>query len=168
MPGISGYDCEGSLTIASVSMNRPAWAVLGDETGQGGLVNLWVVLDRRGEDRPLPLAAGVVPYPRRAAATRHDLRIIVAGDVDETGATEADARIGLEGNLGYLYSNVLAPVTSGDGTRAATLTMPSGATRTASIHVLGLTPVAYAFAADHSWAHFEGTLHISIPGGRFA
>lgn len=167
MPGISNYDCEGTLTINSILLNRPAFAVLGDETGQGGLVPLWIVLDRRGEDRLVPYT-GVIPYPRRATATRHDLRIVVAGDVNQSGTPQADARVGLENNLSYLYTNVVAPVTTGDGTRAATLTMPSGATRTANVHVLGLTPTAYAFAEDHTWAHFEGTLHISIPAGRFA
>lgn len=165
---LAGYDAEGNLTIGSIDMNRPAFAVIGDERGEGGLLKLWMEFAVRGEDRILPSATGVIAYPRRMTATRFDLRLLVAGDVDQTGAPTADSLIGLETNLEYIRSNVLAPVVSSTGTRAATLLMPSGATRTANIHVLGVQTQSYGFAAGCGGAIWVGTLQISIPSGRFA
>jgi hypothetical protein len=165
---LAGYDAEGNLTIGSIDMNRPAWAVIGDERGEGGLLQLWADFDVRGEDRILPSAAGVIAYPRRITATRKDLRLLVVGDVDHTGAPTVDSLIGLQNNIEYIRSNVLEPVVSTTGTRAATLLLPSGSTRTANIHVLGVVTQSYGFAAGCGGAIWIGTLQISIPAGRFA
>lgn len=166
MPALEGYDCDGSLTIGGISMNRPAWAIQGDETGQGGFIRLWSWFDVRGEDRIVPGAAGVVPFPRRITVTRHDLRILITGDVDETGAVNADPLVGLEENISYIVTNVVNPVVSSTGTRAATLTMPSGSTRTANIHVMGLD-IQAAYIDEQRRTIAEGRLMISIPTGRF-
>lgn len=167
MPGLEGYSCDGSLTIDGISMNRPAWAIQGDETGQGGFVRLWSWFDVRGDDRLIPGANGMRPYRRRITPTRHDLRILITGDVDENGVANANALIGLEENISYLTTNVTLPVASATGTRAAVLAMPSGSTRTADIHVLGLDiEGVYVDEARHTVA--EGRLLISIPGGRLA
>jgi hypothetical protein len=166
MAGINDYDCEGTLTIASVSMNRAAWAVLGDDTGQGGLLNLWVYTEQRGSDRIVPSAAGAVAYRRRETVTRHDLRLMVVGDVDENGTATANSLIGLAANINYLESNVIQPTNTGDGTRAATLTVPGQSTRSANIHVLGFQPQEYHLGDTQ--AILVGTLQISIPAGRFA
>ena len=99
MAGLNGYDCEGTLTIGGISMNRLAWGVFGDESGTGGLVPLWVQTEQRGQDRVLPGAAGVIAYRRRETVTRHDLRILVVGDVDSAGAPVADHAEGLAANL---------------------------------------------------------------------
>lgn len=163
-----GYESEGNLTIDSIDMNRPAWAVIGDERGVGGLIQLWADFDVRGEDRLLPGVTGVIAYPRRMTAKRFDLRLIVVGDVDSAGAATADSLDGLQANLEYIRSNVLAPVVSQTGTRAAVLTMPSGATRTADIHVLGVITQSYGFTTGCSGAIWIGTMQISIPEGRFA
>jgi hypothetical protein len=170
--GLAGFDLEGNLTIGAVDMNQAAWAVIGDERGQGGLINLWAGFDVRGEDRLLPSATGVIAYPRRMTATRHDLRLLVVGDVDSAGAPVSNPVAGLQANLEYLRANVVAPVVSSTGTRAATLLMPSGATRTANIHVLGLVTQSYALSVVidgcSQGALWIGTLQISIPGGRFS
>jgi hypothetical protein len=164
---LANYEVEGNLTIDSIDMNRPAWAVIGDERGEGGLLRLWADFDVRGEDRILPSVAGVIAYPRRITARRFDLRLLVVGDVDQAGAPTADALIGLQNNLEYIRSNVLAPVVSSTGTRAASLLMPSGATRTANIHVLGVQTQSYGFRPGCDGAIWIGTLQISIPTGRF-
>lgn len=168
---LANYDIEGSLVIDGESMNRPAWAVLGDERGTGGLVHLWVEFDVRGQDRILPTATGVIPYQRRLTATRKDLRLLVVGDVDETGTPVANPTEGLEANLEYLRANTFAPVASSTGTRAATLTMPSGATRDADIHVLGVVVQSYVLGKIiddcAQGAIAITTLQISIPTGRF-
>lgn len=165
---LAGYEAEGNLTIDSVDMNRPAWAVIGDERGEGGLVQLWADFDVRGEDRILPSATGVIAYPRRITAKRFDLRLLVVGDVDQAGAPTADSLIGLQANLEVIRSSVLAPVVSSTGTRSATLLMPSGGSRTAAIHVLGVVTQSYGFAEGCGGAIWIGTLQISIPAGRFA
>lgn len=161
-----GYEAEGNLTIGGIDMNRPAWAVIGDERGEGGLLKLWVEFEVRGSDRVLPSATGVIPYPRRMTVTRHDLRFLVVGDVDSAGTPVADTRSGLRANLEYLRTNVFAPVASSTGTRAATLTVPGGANRTADIHVLRVQTQSYYI--DECGSIWVGTLQISIPGGRFA
>lgn len=160
---------EGTLTIGGISMNpaNGAWGAFGDENGQGGLVHLWSMFDVRGEDRLLPSATGVIAYPRRMAPTRFDIRFIIVGDViGQTGAAAPDAIVGLATNVEYIRANVLAPVVSSTGTRAATLTIPGAATRAANIHVIGM--VTQSYKLGECGAISVNTLQISIPGGRFA
>jgi hypothetical protein len=107
----------------------------------------------------------VIAYQRRETITRHDIRLLVVGDVDQAGAPYADATEGLATNLAYLESNVIQPTGLTDGTRAATLSVPGQATRSANIHVLGLVPQRHHIGTDK--AIFVGTLQISIPSGRF-
>lgn len=163
---LTDYDCEGTLTIGSVLMNRPAWGIFSDDTSANGLVQLWSSAEQRGEDRLLPSATGVIPYRRRLTATRHDLRLVVVGDVNESGVAQSNAKNGLASNMAYLYANVFAPTGATDGTRAATLTIPGQSNRTANIHVLGFTSSRINLATDVSIC--EGIMHISIPAGRFA
>lgn len=160
---------EGSLTIDSIDMNpaNGAWGIIGDERGVGGYVQLWADFDVRGDDRILPSVTGVIAYQRRRTVTRHDFRLVVVGDVNgQTSGSETDSRIGLEDNIEYLRENVIDPVDTSTGTRSAVLTMPSGNTRTADIHVLGVTTQTYMLRECGSiWI---ATMHISIPSGRFA
>lgn len=160
---------EGSMTIDSIDMNptNGAWGIVGDERGQGGYVPLWAGFDIRGDDRILPSVTGVIAYQRRRTVTRHDLRLIVVGDIiGQTSTPETDTRVGLEENIEYLRENVIDPVNTMAGTRSAILTMPSGNTRIADIHVLSVTTQSYMLRECNSiWI---ATLHISIPSGRFA
>jgi hypothetical protein len=96
-----------------------------------------------------------------------DLRLIVVGDViGSTGNPETDTRVGLEENIEYLRENVIDPVNTMAGTRSASLTMPSGNTRVADIHVLNVFTQQYILRECNSiWI---ATLRISIPSGRFA
>lgn len=160
---------EGTLTISTISMNpaNGAWGALGDETGRGGLVHLWSKFEIRGQDRVLPSATGVIAYPRRMTVTRCDLRLLIVGDViGQTGVPASDPVEGLATNIEYIRANILAPVVSSTGTRAATLTVPGLATRSANIHVLGLDIQSYQLGMCGAIA--VTTLQISIPGGRFA
>lgn len=166
MPGLEGYDCEGTLTINSVSLNTAWWAVIGEENGDGGLWHLKFALEKRGADRLVPSAAGVIAHPRRVAPQRVDLRMLITGDVNTSGAATADSRTGLEANLSSLYTNVIAPPSLPTVTRAATLTMFGGGTIGANVHVLGLQPRSFVAAVNNS-AILEATLQLEIPGGRF-
>lgn len=160
---------EGVLTIGGISMSpaNGAWGIVGDAQGSGGLVHLWTKFDVRGQDRILPGAPGVIAYQRRMTVTRADLRLLVVGDViGQTGSIPSDPIEGLATNLEYLRANVIAPVASSTGTRAASLTVPGLATRTADIHVIGHVIQEYQLGMCGAIA--VTTLQISIPGGRFA
>lgn len=165
MPAIEDFDCEGVLTLGALVMSTPAWAVLGDEDGQGGLIQLWLGGDKRGDDRILPTETGVIPYPRRITATRYDLRLIVTGDVDNLGAPYADPRLGLETNLGVLQNYLVDSADSvTQGTIAGSLVTVAG-TYAADVHVLGIQTVRYHLSAVATI--FEGLIQISVPAGRF-
>lgn len=160
---------EGTMVIDSVSMNpaNGAWGIIGDEQGKGGYVQLWAEFDVRGQDRILPSVTGVIPYQRRRTVTVRNLRLIVVGDViGSTGTPEPDTRVGLEENIEYLRENAIDPVNTQAGTRSASLTMPSGNTRIADIHVMDVTTQSYKLSECGSiWI---ANLRISIPSGRFA
>lgn len=154
------YGCMGTLTIGSTSMNCPAWDL-------SDLSPLWIDNQQRGQDRLLPGVAGVIPYRRRLTVSEHVLEMVIVGDTTPGGAAIADAWEGLQANVEILRANVVDPTNVGDGTRAATLTMPNGTTRTANIHVLGMR-VAKIEGAEGAYSMMNGALTISIPTGRFA
>lgn len=161
--GIVGYGCAGTVKIGAVLLNCPAWDVP-DPSG------LWITGDVRGSDRLIPGAAGVLPFRRRRTVTEYTLDMVIVGMVDETGAEYEDALAGLELNLETLRVGVVEPTNTGNGTRAAVLTLPSGLTRTADVHVLGLDTGSLAVRrvdgiATH--ARLLGSLTISVPAGRF-
>lgn len=163
MPGLSDFACDGILVISAVSMNRSAWMVGADKEGKGGLLQLIAHIDQRGQDRLLPTATGVIAYPRRRTVTEHELRLVIVGDVDRTGADVADHEAGLVTNIRYLMDNVIAPVASATGTRTATYTPPGGGTSiTGPVHVTGIRQESYYLGQNALW---EGTMKISIPAG---
>lgn len=160
---------EGTLTIDGIDMNpsNGAWGILGDERGQNGLVQLWTEFDVRGQDRVLPTVTGMIAYPRRMTVTRHDLRLLIVGDViGQTGAPAADSTEGLAVNMKYIHDNVLEPIASSTGLRAAVLEVPGQSDRSADIHVLGLVVQSYQLGVCGAIA--VTTLQISIPEGRFS
>jgi hypothetical protein len=147
----------GQLTINSVALNNAfgAWRCL-------DLSELWLRGAQRGRDRVLPGATGVIPYRRRITVTEVDLPMVIGGDVDRLGNVNSNKISGFQVNLEYLMANVVAPTGAGDGTRAATLTLPSTTTRTADVHVLGLE-------LGRAFKHGKmASLTISIPVGAFA
>lgn len=164
MAGLSDFACDGTLVIGGISMNRSAWMIGADEDGEGGLFQLITEVEQRGDDRILPTAVGVIPYRRRITRTPHSLRLVVVGDVDETGVDVADHSAGLDSNLDYLITNVVAPVASTTGTRAATYTTVGGRALTADIHVTGMRQKSYALGQNAIWI---GELLISVPAGAF-
>lgn len=145
----------GSLEINGVLMHTPAWTIV-------DVTQLWMGANIRGGDRLLPSTPGVIPYRRRMTVTRHSLPMVIVGYVDQAGTPYNDPWEGLETNIDYLRAWIVDPTNVGDGTLPATLTMPSGGTRTADIHVLGLS------LGIVSRARMRATLDISIPEGVFA
>lgn len=163
MAGLVDFDCEGELVISSLSMNREAFAVIGDENGNGTPFDLIYLFEVRGDDRIVPSATGVIPYPRRITATRHDLNIYVSGEVDENGSPHSNHTEGLAANLAYLRANLLMPIASTDGMRPASYTPPGQAALTGNLHVLGLQRQRQHLGPG---ALFQGTLQLSIAAGR--
>lgn len=162
-------DIEGTLTVSGIALENSfgAWGITGDAQGKAGLIHLWAGFDVRGEDRLLPTVPGVLAYQRRMTKTRHDLRLLIVGDVNgQTGAPALDPIETLAANIEYLRANVVAPVDSATGTRAAVLTVPGQSSRSADIHVLGM-PVLNA-QLGMCGAIAIATLQISIPEGRFS
>lgn len=155
MPALTYNTAAGDLTIGGVALNGPAWKVL-------NLLELWQPADQRGNDRLVPGTAGVLAQQRRDTVTRRSLQMLIVGDVDRTGAAQADRFEGLQANIDYLRSNVVAPTGTGDGTRSAVLTMPDGTTRTEPVHVVGFE--FGNFREDAGWV--RAVLTISIPSGR--
>lgn len=167
MAGISNYDDDGVLVIGGVTMNCVAWMVGADEEGEGGLLELITLVEQRGENRILPGANGVIPYPKRNTETEHERRLLVVGEVDRLGNVNADHTAGLVTNLRYLMTNVVAPPGGTDGTRAATWTPPGAgsAAVTADIQVTGLRQEQYALGQNALWL---GKLLFKVPEAAFA
>lgn len=147
----------GALTISGVSMHTPAWNVL-------ELRDLWLGNEVRGQDRLIPGVSGLRPFRRRITAAQHSLPMFIAGFASPDGTPavgEEEIREQLEANIEFLMANVVEPVATVAGTRSATLRLPSGATRTAQIHVNKITPGTY------NPYGLRCTLDIDIPAGRF-
>lgn len=141
----------GSLKIDNVSLHTPAWCVM-------NLSELWSTPDYRGGDVLIPYKQGQRAYRRRLDTTRYSLPMIVTGYCDHIGTPHADFAAGLEENIRYLMTYVALPTNIGDGTRTAVWTLPSAATVTAKVHVLGLKGDLLPGAL------FRPTLEISVPG----
>lgn len=167
MSGFEDYDFEGTLTIAGFAMCRPAWYIAGDETGEGGLLQLVTSGDRRGDDRIIPHNDGRIGYKRRLDRTRIDLSLWVNGDVDSSGVPSANSKTQFVTNAALIRSTLFEGATvAADGTLAASATIPGWGTKTANIHLLGMEQQRYNIADDMAIGLY--TLQISIPAGRFA
>lgn len=158
MAGFCDYGCTGILTVDGLALNTPAWDV-------PSLVRLWMEASERGDNKALAgVAAGQRGNPRRLDVAEFDLAFAITGDATSAGVANLDPWLGLQTNLDALYTAVFAPVTTGRGTRAATLTMPSGATRTADIQI---DPLSFPNDIDDP-SFVEAVIHMTVMSGRFA
>ena len=149
-------DTTERLVIDGVSLSTRAWWI-------DDLTPLMEEAEQRGTDRIIPGTPGVVAYPRLRTVTRKLLPMMVNGIYDHLGAAYSDPKVGLETNIAYLNTNVVAPPGTSDGTRSATWHLPDGSTtRTASVHVLSLT-----LGVKESAKWRSAVLELSIPAGRF-
>lgn len=133
---MTAIDCDlsfGWLTIDGHSLHTPAWCAY-------DLSPLWGTPEVRGGNRLLPGATGVLPYRKRATETRLSLPFVVYGAFDADGTPNEDPFAGLEANLAFLYTYVILPTNTGDGTRELVWHRPSGSSTTADVHVVGYRP----------------------------
>lgn len=155
---------DGRLTIDSTSMHTHAWNVT-------KVLALWMPPDVRGTSVLMSGSPGYRPKPKRPTITRRSLPIAICGEVDPDGAPFANPWVGLETNIDQLRSEVIDPTLVGDGTRYATLRMPSGSERGRPIHVLGLSE-GRSVEGVNTFTGVPGvvlfaTLDVEIPDGSF-
>lgn len=147
-------NCDGGLTIASISARTSQWYVL-------ELFKLWEYGSRRGSNKVIPGVPGSIAYRRRLAETSMSLPFIIDGRVDAGGTPVANPWSNFDTIYEYLVGAWVADPGTTAGTRASVLTRPSGATKSAAIHVLALT------INDVVQACADCSLEIAIPAGRY-
>lgn len=145
------------LVINSVPLATPAWEIV-------DLSELWDATGVKGADIDIPHAHGSLAMPRRRAMTVYSLGINIYGQRDQENTVYPNPWNGLYTNIAYLRGNVTAPVSTGNGTVAATLHLPDGSsTLTANVTPLGGLRVK---AEAHTMA--RAVLTFSIADGQFA
>jgi len=108
---------DGTLTINSLVMQCPAWAVF-------DVTPLWEPPDLRGVDRLIPGRPGRRALPRRVDESARSLLMVIDGSVDWNGAVWPNEREGLRRNLKQLRTFVF---TETNAPLPLTLTKPAGA-----------------------------------------
>lgn len=121
---------------------------------------LWQSAQRTGNDVQLAGVHGALARPRYMTTTVHTLELVISGRVRVTG-TPTTAAANLEANVEYLRETICGTVSGATGTRAISVSMPSGTPLTGNVHVLNFR---FGQVAPHAkWA--LATVDISIPGG---
>lgn len=115
-------------------------------------------IQKRGQDRVIPGAAGMRAHTRRTTRLSVTLVLRVFGQTDEDGVANADSRVGLYENLRAIEDAILTDVA---GTRTATWHLPDGTTRTAECHVEGFT------VNEGAPTEARCALELSFPAGRW-
>lgn len=118
--------------------------------------------EHRGSDRLVPGSAGVIANPRRIDVTVVNLPLMLFGRRSFTGTLHPDQRTGLALNVAYIQKNITKPITTGTGTRTATLHWEAQPTLSKPVHVLG----GLDLAGDGP-PMLRGVLRLSFPEGVF-
>lgn len=156
MAGFSTGSSHGQLTINSVALMGPAWKVL----NLGALLSL----SMRGESVLLPTATGRKPRRRRTDEATVGLEMMVIGDASSSGtaATSHSAKLTqLYNNLVALEAVALPPST--ETGHSATLVLPNGTSRTASVFMQN-----WQVEPDPAFYVARVAFDLIIPAGRFA
>ncbi len=144
------------LTVNSLDLSTPAYWITNLDTEMARGATL------RGSDTVIPHATGVYPNKRRVTAKVLQFKMIIVGDVDNTGAAVSNYRIGLAANIAVLTAGLGLGYSTGTGTVTATFHPWTGSSTTAAVHVLSLE------TDDLLHRHASAVLEISIPSGAFA
>ena len=124
---------------------------------------LWQAGQQRGGDVTLPGVNGLLPRRRYLTATTHTLELIISGTAVYTGSPSGTPAVNPQTNILWLRDTVCEPTGTTDGTKAISVTMPTG-TLTGTVHVLGFR---LGRVAEHArWAF--ATMDLSIPAGELA
>lgn len=156
MAGFSTGSSHGQLAINSVNLMGPAWKIM----NFGALLSM----SMRGESVLIPTTTGRKARRRRVDETVIGLELLVTGDASSAGV----AASGHSGRLSQLYTNLVAleavalPPSSETG-HSATLTLPSGTSRTASVFVQD-----WAVSPEPTFYVARVAFDLVIPAGRFS
>lgn len=123
------------------------------------LTGMWKVA-YRSSSQATPYTHGRNSYPTYLDELTTVFPGLLIGNVSSTGVTNADARDGLADNYEEFYAAVLAPVDSGDGTRAISWVRGDGATWTGTVRVENFDVRAQDPAA------ISYSLTLAFPAGR--
>lgn len=145
--------------LTTVNLICPAWS-----THDEGFSEFYRGPDVAGQNIPIP---GAADYPTRRfpITSTRQFPLFVVGECDCTGTPNANAITGLQANLDFLRANVFDPpplVDRPDGTRVVTITMPSGVTRTGSVH---FKPFTISEPTPYGWFL---ACEVEIPTGALA
>ena len=129
--------------------------------------NLWTFWEPAQLEASNIKLAGVTGMTARkplVQPTTHSLQLVISGEVSTSGTPDSDYPARLKTNIAYIASNFTNIPATTDGTRTAVLTLPSGATLTGPVHILGLTIGEVVPTAK--WA--LAVLEVSVPAGVLA
>jgi hypothetical protein len=142
------------LTLAS-TYNLPNTAIK--------VRNLWVFwqsAEQTGSDVALSGVNGALGRQRFQTTTVHTLELVISGDAVVSGSPSSTLGANLNTNVAWLRA-LCAPTGTGDGTVAASLTLPTGGPLTGTVHVSNLR--LGQVVESGKWA--LATIDVSIPAG---
>ncbi len=146
----------GTLTINGVNLHTYAWCCL-------DLRRLTMPEDYDVKNVKIPGAHGTRPYRYWIAEATHDLQMFITGRVNSAGTPNANPFLGYQTNIAYLKANLLTPPSG--GTFVGSILLPSGATVTADVQVLG-----FKYQEFDPQARFfqKAALTVRVPAGLFS
>ena len=146
-----------SITFDGVSLGNSAIKIR----------NLWTFWEPAQLEASNIKLAGVTGMTARkplVQPTTHSLELVISGEVSTTGTPDTNYPARLKTNLAFIATYFTNIPTTADGTRTAVLTLPSAATITGPVHILGLT--IGEVVSDARWA--LAVLEVSVPAGVLA
>ena len=146
-----------SITFDAVALGNSAIKVR-------NLWTFWEPAQLEASNIKLAGVTGVTARKPLVQPTTHSLQLVISGEVSTTGTPDTDYPARLKTNIAYIASNFTNIPATADGTRTAVLTLPSGATLTGPVHILGLT--IGEVVSDARWA--LAVLEVSVPAGVLA
>jgi hypothetical protein len=146
-----------SITFDGVSLGNSAIKIR-------NLWTFWEPAQLEASNIKLAGVTGVTARKPLVQPTTHSLELVISGQVSTTGTPDTNYPSRLKTNLAYIATYFTNIPTTADGTRTAVLTLPSAATITGPVHILGLT--IGEVVSDARWA--LAVLEVSVPAGVLA
>lgn len=157
--GVNVAMCEGALSIASTSMQTPAWWVL-------RLAQAWRYGERRPGSKNLPGVSGSRSYRRRRTGTEFRFPMVFGGKYTALGvpASAAHRTPGEQLYQNWLtFQGAVVADPGGDGTVDSILTSPTGVQMPWPIQVVDCIPGQEDITVDD--AVMPATLILFVPRG---
>ena len=146
-----------SITFDGVSLGNSAIKIR-------NLWTFWQPAQLEASNIKLAGVTGMTARKPLVQPTTHSLELVISGEVSTTGTPDTNYPSRLKTNLAFIATYFTNIPTTADGTRTAVLTLPSAATITGPVHILGLT--IGEVVSDARWA--LAVLEVSVPAGVLA